>query len=65
VSAGNFAWTGQTAVFLAYVESALFLVSRRWPTPWRRAGWLVYAVHVVCGLIWCGAVFFPQRVELL
>jgi hypothetical protein len=65
ISAGNFAWTGQTAVFLAYVESALFLVSRPWPKPWRYAGWSVYAVHVACGLIWGGAVFFPQRVEFL
>ena len=30
---GNFAWTGQTAVFLLYVESLLFLLTQP------RSGW--------------------------
>jgi hypothetical protein len=58
---GNFAWTGQTAVFLAYVESVLLLISRQELTEWRRPAWAVFAVHVVCGLIWFGTVFFRDR----
>ena len=60
VQEGNFAWTGQVAVFLAYVESTLFMLTavRRGDLPWcvqprrPRAGW--YA-----------AVFFPERVDYL
>jgi hypothetical protein len=58
---GNFAWTGQTAVFLAYVESLLLLISRQGLTRWRRSAWAVFAVHVACGLIWFGALFFRDR----
>jgi hypothetical protein len=58
---GNFAWTGQTAVFLAYVESMLFLFTRPHSVRTRRLAWPVFAVHVVCGLIWYGVVFFPER----
>jgi hypothetical protein len=65
VGAGNFAWTGQTAVFLAYVESALFLLGRTWPAGWRYAGWSVFAVHVACGVIWYAAGFFPERASFL
>lgn len=53
---GNFAWTGQTAVFLVYVESMLFLLAQR-TRPWTIAAWIVFAVHVACGLMWYGSVF--------
>lgn len=56
VDHGNFAWTGQTAVFLLYVESLLFVLTRAQRT-WARAGWMVFAVHVLCGLFWYGIVF--------
>jgi hypothetical protein len=56
VDHGNFAWTGQTAVFLLYVESLLFVLTRA-PRAWARAGWMVFAVHVMCGLFWYGIVF--------
>jgi len=65
VGAGNFAWTGQTAVFLTYVESALFLLGRPWPARWRYAGWSVFAVHAACGVIWYAAGFFPERGSFL
>jgi hypothetical protein len=57
---GNFAWTGQTAVFLIYVESMLHLLtqSRR---AWVRAAWAVFAVHVACGLVWYGLMFSAER----
>ena len=58
---GNFAWTGQTAVFLSYVDAALLLLSRRELTRWRTPGWAVFAVHVACGIAWYGAMFFHQR----
>lgn len=48
---GNFAWTGQTAVFLVYVESVLFLLSRP-PRPWTRAAWVLFALHVAFGVMW-------------
>ena len=54
---GNFAWTGQTAVFLVYVESMLFLLTQP-ARPWERAAWVVFGVHVVCGLGWYGTQFF-------
>ena len=53
---GNFAWTGQTAVFLAYVESLLFLLTQTL-RPWVRAAWTVFGVHVICGVVWYGFVF--------
>ena len=56
VDHGNFAWTGQTAVFLLYVESLLFVLTRAHKA-WARAGWMVFAVHVMCGLFWYGIVF--------
>lgn len=56
VDHGNFAWTGQTAVFLLYVESLLFVLTRA-QRAWARAGWIVFAVHVLCGLFWYGIVF--------
>jgi hypothetical protein len=58
---GNFAWTGQTAVFLAYVESVLFLVTRPEGVRTPAVAWTVFAVHVACGVIWYGVVFFPER----
>ena len=68
LGAGNFAWTGQTVVFLAYVECALFLVCRPAldaTVPWQRAAWAVFAAHVVSGVIWYAAVFFPARPDYL
>jgi hypothetical protein len=62
---GNFAWTGQTAVFLIYVESWLLLISRPGLSRWRRIAWATFAVHVVCGLIWYGIVFSPDWVRWL
>jgi hypothetical protein len=53
---GNFAWTGQTGVFLAYVESTLFLLAQR-TRAWTITAWTVFAVHVACGLMWYGIVF--------
>jgi hypothetical protein len=58
---GNFAWSGQTAVFLAYVEAALLLVTRPELTRWQKPSWAIFGVHVACGLAWYGAMFFPQR----
>jgi hypothetical protein len=55
---GNFAWTGQTGVFLAYVESALYLVRRSSSAPADRAAWSVFALHVLSGVIWYFAVSF-------
>jgi len=65
VSAGNFAWTGQMAVFLLYVESLLWILCRPAPTRWRYATWPAFGLHVVSGLVWYGALFFPTRVQLL
>ena len=56
VDHGNFAWTGQTAVFLMYVESLLFMLTQT-KHAWTRAAWALFAVHVVCGLFWYGLVF--------
>jgi hypothetical protein len=53
---GNFAWTGQTAVFLAYVESLLFVLTQP-RRAWTRAAWFAFGVHVVCGVVWYGIVF--------
>jgi hypothetical protein len=53
---GNFAWTGQAAVFLVYVESLLFLLTRP-QRGWTRVAWIVFAVHVICGVFWYGLVF--------
>jgi hypothetical protein len=57
---GNFAWTGQTAVFLLYVESLLSLIARPGPSRLRHAAWAVFAVHVGCGVIWYISVFSPS-----
>lgn len=54
---GNFGWTGQTAAFLVYVESALFLLSTKLDRVWTRVAWGVFGVHVACGLFWYGLVF--------
>ena len=62
---GNFAWTGQTAVFLLYVESVLALLAARAARPARVVAWTAFAVHVLAGAIWFGAVFFPERVDYL
>ena len=56
-SDGNFMWTGQTAAFLAYVESALFLVSTPLSDGWRRLSWAVFAIHVLCGALWYALLF--------
>lgn len=57
---GNFAWTGQTGVFLLYVESVLFLLTRPLAPRWRRAAWGMFAVHVGCGIAWFGLQFAPH-----
>jgi hypothetical protein len=57
-SNGNFAWTGQTGVFLVYVESALYLLGRRSSASADRAAWSIYALHVLSGVIWYLAVGF-------
>lgn len=62
---GNFAWTGQTAVFLAYVESMLFLFTRPEGVRTPRLAWSTFALHVACGLLWYGVVFFPDRPKWL
>ena len=62
---GNFAWTGQTGVFLLYVESVLALLSARVARPAQVVAWTAFAVHVLAGTIWFGAVFFPERVNYL
>jgi hypothetical protein len=54
---GNFAWTGQTGVFLVYVESLLFLLTQPLQRGWVRAAWIVFAVHVACGLYWFSLTF--------
>lgn len=54
---GNFAWTGQTAVFLLYVESLLLLISRPDLARWRTAPWGAFALHVLCGVVWYALVF--------
>ena len=64
-SHGNLAWTGQTAVFLTYVEAVLFIlarpaIDRRW-----RLAWSMFAVHVACGLFWFYLVFNPKRTTWL
>jgi hypothetical protein len=57
---GNFAWTGQTAVFLIYVESLLLLISRPDLARWRAAPWGAFALHVLCGVVWYAVVFSPD-----
>lgn len=62
--AGNFAWTGQTAAFLVYVESALLLMTR--PVfPWRLPAWVVFGVHVACGIAWYAVMFSKSRPDWL
>jgi hypothetical protein len=62
---GNFAWTGQTGVFLLYVESVLFLLTRPVSVGWRRAAWAVFALHVACGIAWFGLQFVRHSSEWL
>jgi hypothetical protein len=62
---GNFAWTGQTGVFLLYVESVLFLLTRSLDGAWRRVAWAVFAVHVACGIAWFGLQFVRHSSEWL
>ena len=57
---GNFVWTGQTAVFLIYVESMLALLAQP-RRAWTRTAWIVFGVHVVCGLAWYGLMFSVAR----
>jgi hypothetical protein len=57
---GNFAWTGQTAVFLAYVESVLLLVGRPDLSRWRQAAWATFTLHVLCGIVWYGIIFWTE-----
>jgi len=59
LSDGNFMWTGQTAAFLAYVESLLFLVSTPLSDGWKRLSWAAFATHVMCGALWYGMLFTP------
>lgn len=60
---GNFAWTGQTVIFLLYVESALYLVSQPLNKTW--AGWTVFIPHVACGIVLAVATtLFPANVFL-
>jgi hypothetical protein len=54
---GNFAWTGQTGVFLVYVESLLFLLTQPLQRGWVRAAWIFFAVHVACGIYWFSLTF--------
>ncbi len=65
VGHGNLAWTGQTVVFLAYVESVLFWCA--WPRGrvTSRIAWGIFAIHVACGLIWFGAAFRSDWQRLL
>ncbi len=58
LDAGNFAWTGQTAVFLVYVESLLLLIVRPDLSRWRQAAWAAFGLHVLCGVVWYASVFF-------
>ena len=53
---GNFAWTGQTAVFLVYVESLLFALTQL-DRPWTRAAWFLFGIHVLCGIYWYSFMF--------
>ena len=53
---GNFAWTGQTAVFLVYVESLLFALTQL-DRPWTRAAWILFGLHVLCGIYWYSFMF--------
>ena len=63
--AGNFAWTGQTAVFLAYVECVLFLSDRLNDPRWKPAAWALFSVHVLCGAVWYATAFVPSRSSFL
>ena len=56
---GNFAWTGQTGVFLVYVESLLFLLTQPLRA-WIRAAWVLFHVHVLCGVVLV-RLRFPRR----
>jgi hypothetical protein len=57
---GNWLWSGQVALFVLFAESVLFLRAReRDASPpsrrWRQACGCVFALHLVCGLVWYGA----------
>ena len=62
---GNFAWTGQTAVFMSYVEAVLFLLTHPEATRGRRFAQWVFAVHVACGVLWYASNFWDGRVPAL
>jgi hypothetical protein len=51
---GNFFWTGQTVMFLLYVESLLCLVALKPRQAW--PGWVAFVPHVLCGFVHYGAV---------
>jgi hypothetical protein len=59
--AGNFFWTAHTVMFLLYVESALFLISR--PLRHRIFAWSGLALHVIFGIFFyvATAVLPPGR----
>jgi hypothetical protein len=58
---GNFAWSAQTAVFLAYIESALCLLTLRADARLRLTAWMVLGVHVTCGAFWYASNFLPEQ----
>jgi hypothetical protein len=51
---GNFFWTGQTVMFLLYVESMLWLVAQNPRRMW--LGWAAFIPHVLFGFVHYGAV---------
>jgi hypothetical protein len=74
---GNWLWSGQVTLFVLFAESVLFLRSpARHGSPStageRRALAVLFALHLVCGLVWYGAEVlephgwwfpFPQSLE--
>lgn len=46
---GNFAWTAQTGVFLVYVETVIFMVSRAECPRWL---WGIFILHVAFGVVY-------------
>jgi hypothetical protein len=51
---GNLFWTGQTVMFLLYVESMLWLIAQTPRRVW--IGWAAFSLHVICGVVFYGAV---------
>lgn len=51
---GNFYWTGQTVMFLVYVESMLRLIAQDLRREW--IGWAAFALHFIFGTVFYGAV---------